>query len=133
MSVKPAIATKLKKGKLLDVQQGFVDTFNWLVDFCSNLKGEGELGTKKGVVVDRKISDRPVIRGGGGGLAVADRQLVVVGVDWTGKTISPNYCLRIHYGRLYVNSAGKLAIEIDENKYEPTYIQTTPLGEELLP
>jgi len=32
----------LVKGKLLDAQPGFVDTFNWLVDCFKNIKGDGD-------------------------------------------------------------------------------------------
>lgn len=32
----------LQKGKLLDAQEGFVDTFNWIVDSLQNLCGDGE-------------------------------------------------------------------------------------------
>ena len=32
----------LKKGKLLDAHEGFVETFNWLVDSIQNLCGDGE-------------------------------------------------------------------------------------------
>ncbi len=67
MSLRPGSVCKLEKGKLIDSQQGFVDTFNWLVDFCSNLNGDGER-----IEVDKSMSDAPVVRyvkeedGGGG-------------------------------------------------------------------
>lgn len=32
----------LQKGKLIDAQDGFVDTFNWLVDCFQNLCGDGD-------------------------------------------------------------------------------------------
>lgn len=37
---KPAILCKLEKKKLIDTQEGFVDTFNWMVDYINNLKGD---------------------------------------------------------------------------------------------
>lgn len=64
---RPANVTRLIKGKLIDVQEGFVDTFNYLVDFVENLRGEGEEDKGKTLKVDRTIPDTPVIRGGGGG------------------------------------------------------------------
>lgn len=64
---RPANVTRLVKGKLIDVQDGFVDTFNYLVDFCENLIGEGEEDVGKTLHVDRTMPDAPVIRGGGGG------------------------------------------------------------------
>ena len=56
MGAKPDKVCVLEKDKLIDGQQGFVDTFNWLVSFCSNLKGE------KGITVDTKVSDHPVVK-----------------------------------------------------------------------
>ena len=57
MSLRPGSVCKLEKGKLIDSQKGFVDTFNWLVDFCSNLNGDGER-----IEVDKSMSDAPVVR-----------------------------------------------------------------------
>lgn len=83
MANRPAVLCKLKKGVILDAQQGFVDTFNWMVDFINNLKGEGEVDDgKSDLVVDRSVSDNPVIRGGskdsGGGSGIK-----VIGTDAT--------------------------------------------------
>ena len=64
--MRPAILCKLKKGKALAAHQGFVDTFNWLVDFCSNLKGDGDVDRNKAITVDKTIDDRPVIKAKGG-------------------------------------------------------------------
>lgn len=58
--------TKLKEGKSIGAFPGFVKTFNYLVDFIQNLKGEGELDKSKKLVVDRTVEDHPVVRGGGG-------------------------------------------------------------------
>lgn len=57
MSLRPGTLCKLEKGKLIDSQQGFVDTFNWMVDFIENLKGDGSR-----IEVDRSMSDAPVVR-----------------------------------------------------------------------
>lgn len=76
--MKPPVLCKLVKGTLIDVNEGFVDTFNWLVDFCNNLKGDGEVDFGRPLWIDRRKDDRPVIRfsgrlaaGGGGGGAVS--------------------------------------------------------------
>ena len=60
MAKKPAILCFLEKGKFIGGQKHFVDTFNWLVSFCANLKG------KDGIEVDRTDSERPVIKLGKG-------------------------------------------------------------------
>ncbi len=39
MANKPAQICQLQKGKLIDTQKGFVDTFNWAVQSIANLKG----------------------------------------------------------------------------------------------
>lgn len=39
MATKPAQICQLQKGKLIDTQKGFVDTFNWAVQSIANLKG----------------------------------------------------------------------------------------------
>lgn len=70
MGAKPDRLCNLEKKKIIDVQKDFVATFNWLKDFCSNLKGDADLGVGKdengndrqGVRVDTSVSDHPVIR-----------------------------------------------------------------------
>ncbi|MBQ2630407.1 MAG: hypothetical protein IJG13_12080 [Kiritimatiellae bacterium] len=76
---KPATVQKLKHGKALCGKTfgGFVDTFNWLVDFCQSLQGDKDANNANGVIsVDRSDPTAPVIRaspahengsGGGGG------------------------------------------------------------------
>jgi len=60
---RPAVLCKLEKGKIIDAQNNFCDTFNWLVDFCNNIRGEGEIDPgKSNLVVDRSIQECPVIR-----------------------------------------------------------------------
>lgn len=78
--MRPAVLCKLKKGKVLDANPGFVDTFNWLVDFCNNLKGDGDVDRNKAITVDKTIDDRPVIKvkgltGGGGGGSIIERTI----------------------------------------------------------
>lgn len=62
--MRPAILCKLKKGLVIDAQQGFVETFNWLVDFVNNIQGDGNLDSGKDlrIVVDKTQDDRPVVR-----------------------------------------------------------------------
>lgn len=76
---RPAILCKLQKGRLIDAQPNFVETFNWMVDFINNLRGEGELNAEAStLVVDRTDPSAPVIRGGGKG---EGGELTVVGTD----------------------------------------------------
>lgn len=69
--MRPPILCRLQKGLILDANIGFVDTYNWMLDFICNLCGDGDLDNDKPIVLDRTIDDRPVIRGngaaGGGG------------------------------------------------------------------
>ncbi len=39
MAIKPGVLCTLQKDKLIDSQEGFVDTFNWIVASVNNLKG----------------------------------------------------------------------------------------------
>lgn len=75
MANRPAQLCELQKGKFIDSQQGFVDTFNWAVRAIDNLEGTGK------VKVDWTIDDRPTITmaensdsdgGGGYGKVVED-------------------------------------------------------------
>jgi len=72
--MRPPFLCKLKKGKVIDADdnKGFVDTFNWMVDFINNLRGDGDLDNGKSIRLDRTIDDRPVIRGGGGSSRLAE-------------------------------------------------------------
>lgn len=77
MANRPAFLCELDKGKLIDTQIGFVDTFNYAVRAIDNLEGG------KNCKVDWSIPDHPVINvdipdegsggdGGGGGGNVED-------------------------------------------------------------
>lgn len=81
---RPPILCVLEKGKIIDAQEGFVDTFNWLVEFCGNLKGEGEeaANTESTLKLDRTDESHPVIRGAGKG---GSGELTLIGND-TGAT-----------------------------------------------
>lgn len=35
---KPAVLAQLEKNKLIDVQENFVDTFNWIKDWINNIE-----------------------------------------------------------------------------------------------
>ena len=67
----PIAAQKLKHGKALckAVFGRFVDTFNWLVDFCSSLKGDRDVNPAGDgrITVDRSDPSAPVIRCSGCG------------------------------------------------------------------
>lgn len=39
MANKPPVLCNLERGKLISAQRHFVDTFNWIVDFASQMKG----------------------------------------------------------------------------------------------
>lgn len=75
--MRPAKLTYLRTGKAIGSQEhvGFCDTFNWLVDFCKNLRGDGLY-----ITVDNKFGDIPTINftpttdygtGGGGSTPVS--------------------------------------------------------------
>lgn len=71
MANKPGVLCTLQKDKLIDTQQGFVDTFNWLVAAVNNLKGgqncEVNWPAPDTPQIDAKASES---EGGGGGGAV---------------------------------------------------------------
>lgn len=104
----------LKSGKALcgKAFPQFVATWNWLVNFCSNMKGDADVNDAQGkITVDRADPAHPIIRcsgcsGGGGGDATttagvtsvnsADGALSVIGgenivVSTDGKTIKIAY------------------------------------------
>lgn len=74
MANRPNLLCELEKGKLVDTQAGFVDTFNFAVAAIDNLEGG------KNCTVDWTLPDHPVINvelpesetGGGGGIGVYD-------------------------------------------------------------
>lgn len=62
MGVKPANLCTLETGKLIDSQKNFVATFNWLKDFCNNMKGSDGKDGGLGITVDSSVNDHPVIK-----------------------------------------------------------------------
>lgn len=88
MSMRPLVLCKLEKGKLIDAQENFVDTFNWMVDYINNLRGDNAR-----IRISNPTTDAPVIEsmqmgkfapnvGGGGG------EVVVNGIDKDGMQTS---------------------------------------------
>lgn len=95
MSERPASLCHLKTGAPVAPQENFAATFNWLVSFCENLRGEN------GVVVDKTVSDRPVVKAeasddaedGDGAATVGGETLTVVtglsfGFDGSGRLVA---------------------------------------------
>lgn len=71
---------------MIDTQVGFVDTFNWMVDYINNLRGDGD-----NIDIENPVGTNPVVRfigeipegeGGGGNI-----DLAVVDVE-SGETTS---------------------------------------------
>ena len=85
MGQKPDNVCKLEKGKMIDANEGFVDTFNWMVDFICNLKGDKDENPESGTLsVDRTVSDFPVIRSGEADESEGKAgEITVVGTDGT--------------------------------------------------
>ena len=77
MAKKPAILCNLVRGKFVGGQRNFVDTFNWLVSFCSNLRG------KDGIKIDMTDTEKPVIKPDDNG---KDALEVVVHVEYDAAT-----------------------------------------------
>ena len=71
--MQPPIVAECRPGKALGAVRNFVATFNWVVNFCRNLKGD-ELN----VTVDRADTDHPVIR-----MARNDAHLAPFAVRWS--------------------------------------------------
>lgn len=61
MSARPNTVCHLKKGKLVDTNEGFVDTFNWVADSMHNLKGGDN------VTINWQDGSHPIIDATGGG------------------------------------------------------------------
>jgi len=61
---RPGLLCKLKKDESIYTQDGFVDTFNWMVDYINNLKGD-----KDNIEVSNPTGSNPEIKfvGDGGG------------------------------------------------------------------
>lgn len=78
MAKKPAIPCTLRRGKFLGGQKGFVDTFNWLVSFCSNFSFDRSTGMK----LDMSNSEKPVVKTDSGKGASYDAVEVVVRVEY---------------------------------------------------
>lgn len=90
---KPGVLCKLQKGKLIDVQEGFVETFNWMVDYINNLKGDDT-----NIKLDNPATTNPVIKlissGGGSG------EVTVEGTDGSSATGTTIYVKGDEYTNL---------------------------------
>lgn len=80
MGARPMVLCKLEKGKLIDTQENFVDTFNWMVDYINNLRGDD---TK--IEITNPTTNNPVIRL----MAVGDEEgsgdsILIKGIDKDG-------------------------------------------------
>ncbi len=114
MAAKPPILCKLKKGQLIDVQEGFVDTFNWMVDYINNLKCSADTGLK----LDTTISDKPEIKPDKNAKA-KDGQEVVVRVEYDQAT---------HTFKQYKRKLSKFVKFADDKETESTVFTATPIS-----
>lgn len=69
---KPGAPCHLTVGKLIETHKGLAATWNWLVEFVANLKGED------GVEIDTTIPDHPILRGSSTKLISAEDSNVVI-------------------------------------------------------
>ena len=53
---KPAVLAQLEKNKLIDVQENFVDTFNWIKDWINNLEA------KEPLKLDQTNDSKPILK-----------------------------------------------------------------------
>lgn len=122
---KPIAVQKLRHGKALCGKTfgGFVDTFNWLVDFCLALKGDKDVNNANGTVsVDRSDPSAPVIRGGPAGGSKVE---VVVRVEYDTST---------HVFKQYKRTISGITLEpatAAQTEGEAVFT-TTPISSELL-
>ena len=111
MAKKPAIPCELERGKFIGGQRGFVDTFNWLVSFCSNLSG------KNGIKVDTSDSERPVIKPDAG--SAIDGIEVVVRVEYDEAT---------HTFKQFKRKLAGVMKFADKGETEETVFVATPIS-----
>lgn len=111
MAKKPAILCELVKDKFVGGQRNFVDTFNWLVSFCSNLRG------KNGVTVDMTDSAKPTIKLDGGD-SDSDGVEVVVRVEYDEET---------HTFKQYKRKLSKFVQFTDDKETESTVFIATAI------
>ena len=112
---RPGMLCRLQAGKILDAHQGFVDTFNWIVDFIDNLKGDAELGSTGGsAVVDRTDTARPVIRINSGGVNVAPNTIVGTSLELETEDTADLHLLHVR-GVLKKGTDGKLTVDTSDD------------------
>lgn len=126
--MRPAILCKLKKDTILDANPGFVDTFNWMVDFINNICGDGDLDRTKPITVDKTIDDRPVIRGAAGGVTSGCN----FSYDPTNHSIAGGYVIiartPTHVSGVTVEGAGWVYLEVTMSSSSYTATITTGAG-----
>ena len=91
---RPAVLQFLQRGKLLcgKLFPGFVETFNYTVNRCENLKGDRDTDPQSGhITVDNTDPEHPVIRlakqdKGGGGEGASGTVTVVTSVAYDTST-----------------------------------------------
>ena len=91
MAIKPGVLCTLQKDKLIDSQEGFVDTFNWIVASVNNLKG-GQNCEVNWVAPDTPQIDAEATEseeGGGGGGGNVD--------DVTSETYQGGESIKVEY------------------------------------
>lgn len=84
---RPPRIEKLRHGKLLcgSVFRFFVETWNWLVGYVDNMKGDADVNPQSGhITIDRTDPDHPVVRfradkAAGGGATPDDKSLDATG------------------------------------------------------
>ena len=137
---RPAILQRLRHGRLLcrGVFRFFVETWNWLVGYVDNLKGDADLNPRLGhVVVDRADPDAPVIRlvnvgdffGERGGASASDKPLpyevrqktAASGLFGGWRIFLRNRSTLLNWGGSYVDPSGNVS-QID---YGDWYTLTT--------
>ena len=128
MGARPQTLCYLTPGRLIDAHPGFVATWNWLVDFVANLRGDADTVEHGALSLDTTDTAHPVLTMTGdlsGAGAVADSQYVVSDVSFTdGDDPLYPYSIKIEYGKLVLNSDKE--IEIEAVPYKTRYIETVP-------
>lgn len=112
MAIRPGTLCKLVKNKLIDAQQGFVDTFNWLVASMANLKG-GTNCTVSWPAPDTPQVDANAQGGGGGGGGGGNVD------DVTAETYQGGESIKVEYAN--GGSAGHIPLSFVKDVQQTTY------------
>lgn len=139
MADKPAQICQLKKGILVDMQQGFVDTFNWAVQAIANLKGgencEVNWDMPDHPTIDVTTHEDEVGGGGGGGGELSDVCVTDINVSRYNDYLSVDYTDGDYKTIPIPNIISSMSRETDWTgddvlsiKHTQRYDQTIPLG-----